>query len=954
MISARLHHKLLAAMMLIIATLTATVYVVTVPWIEEQTYALELEASRTILNNVYEMTDKVTTSLSEQRQLTLDSFKEALRTVVRLAATYVETAVKAGQARGLSDAEARRLAFDGLRSFRYGRNDYVWITDYNAVMLSHPDPERHGRDASLMRDERSGTTIIPTVVEIARREGEGFHEYSWARLGSIQSARKISYFIDLPHLGIVLGSGAYLDEIEAEVAKRRDAAFEQLRAALRDIRIAKTGYAFIFDASSKMLIHPNTNIEGAFMDSRIEPGSGEPIADVLRSIADSPDPAMYFWDKPGDPGNYTYEKISFVRHLKSVNWYIASSVYLDELKSGASRLRDRILAASLVAVILGSLLVYPAAARLTAPLRRLAEAARRVQTGDLHVSTTVQRQDEIGVLAGAFDDMIRKVRGQTENLEDLVRARTQELESANSELKRVNASLQRSKHALADAELRQRHVLDAIPAAIAYIDGEDRLKFLNRTGEDFFDISSADSLGDAFTDVAPGWLVSSLGAHKARVLSGTSVSFVATFEDARGQRTAKTTLVPHLGSCRSVVGYFLLSYDVTDEREADQRLRTVERLAAVGQLSGGLAHDFNNLLSIIIGNLSCAAEKFGDVPELSDYLEAARRASRRGADITSRLLAFSRTQHLSETKVDIGQALHDVGHLIARSLAANIHLSIAAEPGTLWAHTDVAQLENMLVNLAFNSRDAMADGGRLDFVMSERTVSSALAFDQIVAPGAYVQIVVRDTGEGFSSNALNRAFDPFYTTKRNGSGLGLSMVYGFVKQSGGYIRIDSHEGAGAEVVVLFPRVDAPERMPDVARPEEPPCKWQKTALVCEDDADVRRIMIGQLVDLGFSVLEAENGDAAVQLIERLDTLDLVVTDVVMPGRGGIDVAQQAHRRHRDVVVMFCTGDSSTVDGMREHVVLKKPWEPNDLSCALRIAMTRGLYTSKLLGERALC
>lgn len=938
----RLHTKFLVSMMLIIVVLTTAVYFVSVPWIEQETYSIELEASQTILDNVYEMSAKVMGGLKEQRALTIDSFQQNLRTVVRLAATYVEAVLRRADAGEITAARAQDLVFEGLRDFRYGANDYVWVTDYRAVMVSHPDPSRHGRDASEVRDERSGVSIIPTIVEIARRKGEGFHEYTWARLGSIHPAQKISYFVDMPHRSLVIGSGAYLDDIEAEVEKRKEEAVEQLRAALREIRIAKTGYAFIFDASNKMLIHPNANIEGAYIDNRIDPASGKPIGDVLRAAADTQTPVTYLWDKPSDPGNYTYQKISSVRHFKELNWYVASSVYVDELKSGARRLRNRILAVFCVVIGLGALLAYVAARRLAAPLQRLADAAKQVQAGNLDVQTQMARGDEIGVLAAAFQDMIAKVRAHRDNLETLVRERTRALQSANHELQEVNVSLQRSKEDLADAELRQRRILDGIPAAIAYLDSDERIRFLNKTAEAFFEIKVEHVLGARLSD-AVQWSPSNFAAHLCEVKAGASVTFDHSHHGDGGRAMVlRTTLIPHIGPCGEAVGFFVLSYDTTDEKAAEQRLRVAERLMAVGQLSGGLAHDFNNLLSIIIGNLACAEDKFGSIPELSGYLQAAQRAGRRGADITDRLLAFSRKQQLREATVDIGQSIHDVGSLVERSLPSKVIFSIAAERGRLWTYTDAAQLETMLVNLAFNARDAMPDGGDLEIMLEERTIASAVAFDQIVAPGRYVEIRVRDTGEGFSAGTLDRAFDPFFTTKTNGSGLGLSMVYGLVKQSKGYITIASEEGAGTCVTILLPRVAPPAHEPETSPAlEAGRGSWvRSTALVCEDDRDVRRIMVEQLVGLGFSVVEAENGDEAVRMLACLDAVDLVVTDVVMPGLSGIDVVRDARALHPAAASVYCTGFTADIESLSDQVVLKKPWQASELTHAIQLAMSR--------------
>lgn len=949
MFGSRLHTKFLVSMMLIIAVLTTAVYFVSVPWIEQETYGIELQASQTILDNVYEMSAKVMAGPKEQRALTIASFKDNLRTVVRLAAAFVEAVLRKADTGEITLDQAKSLVFEGLRDFRYGANDYIWVTDYRAVMLSHPEPSLHGLDASKVKDERSGVSIIPTIVDIARREGEGFHEYSWARLGSIHPARKISYFVDMSHRDLVIGSGAYLDDIEAEVEKRKERGVEQLRAALHQIRIAKTGYAFIFDAPNKMLIHPNPNIEGAYIDNRIDPASGKPIGEVLRAAADNQTPATYLWDKPSDPGNYTYQKISFVRHFKELDWYVASSVYVDELNSGARRLRARILAVSSIVITFGALLAYTAATRLAGPLQRLADAAKQVQTGNLNVTTQMARRDEIGVLAAAFQDMIAKVRTHQDDLETLVRKRTQQLQSANEELTSLNASLRKSKEDLADAELRQRRILDGIPAAIAYLDRDERIQFLNKTAETFLGVRAEQVLGERLSD-AVRWSLSNFTEHIEEVKAGASITFEHDRQgDGGRQMLLKTSFIPHIGPCGDVFGFFVLSYDTTDEKEAERRLRVAERLMAVGRIAGGLAHDFNNLLSIIIGNLTCAEEKFDSVPELASYLQAARRASRRGADLIDRLLAFSRKQQLNEAIVDVGQVIHDLGRLVERSVPSNVAFVIRADRDRFWAHTDAGQLENMLVNLAFNARDAMPGGGSIEIVLAERSVSSLVVLDQIVEPGDYLEIRVRDTGVGLSADALDRAFDPFFTTKSNGSGLGLSMVYGFVKQSKGYIKIASEEGVGTCVTILLPRAEAPDGNDEVPIPSDVARggDWnQSIALVCEDDADVRHVMVEQLVGLGFCVVEADCGEEAMRMLAHLDSVDLIVTDVVMPGLGGMDVVSRARALHPTVASVYCTGFPAGIEGLSNQVVLHKPWEAGDLMRAINSAMTRAAMHQK--------
>ena len=269
----------------------------------------------------------------------------------------------------------------------------------------------------------------------------------------------------------------------------------------------------------------------------------------------------------------------------------------------------------------------------------------------------------------------------------------------------------------------------------------------------------------------------------------------------------KNSLIPRFGADGAVTGLFVLALDVTDERATEQRLMEAQRMKAVGQLSGGLAHDFNNLLSIILGNLAAARERYAEVEGLDSYLEPAQRASRRGADITSRLLAFSRQHPMKPEPVEVCALVREIAILLRRSLPAGIELVGPRDGAACWAIADQSQLENALVNLALNARDAMPGGGRLTMAVAVRKVSEPLAFDETVAPDDYLEIRVADSGCGFAPEALSRAFEPFFSTKAQGSGLGLSMVYGFVKQSRGYIRLDSAPGEGTTVTILLPRAE---------------------------------------------------------------------------------------------------------------------------------------------------
>jgi PAS domain S-box-containing protein len=913
MIRSRLFLRLFSAIVAVVALFSAAIYGFSVPLIEETAYEIELNASRTILDNVFVMAGKINRSLEDQRTVTVDGYKTQLKDVVSLAASYLDHMLAKADRGEITQAEARRQAFEGLRAFKYGHNDYIWVTDYNSVILSHPDPEFHGRAAPDVRDAK-GQPILPTIVKIARAEGEGFHTYPWQRLGESQASQKLSYFIDIPRRGLVIGTGAYLADIDREVERRKADAIDDLRQALRGIRIARTGYVYIFDAANNMIIHPNSNIEGTEFGRLSDPATGRPINAELKEAADTDRPLSYMWDKPSDPGNYSYEKISWVRHFKHFDWYIASSVYVEELKRSSAVLGNRILTIALALLGVASALAYVAVGRLTKPLNRLAETARQVQAGNLDVESGIRRGDEIGLLASAFDGMIARVRGDISTLDARVRERTFEL---------------------AQADARQRLILDAIPAAIAYLGPDETIRFANRRWVELVGSPDDQVTGRPLASVIGGRAHRNLAPHMAATWAGRPVVFEYGFAGDGGRAvTIKTNLIPQVEEGGAVVGMFVLAMDVSDEKETEARLMEAQRMKAVGQLSGGLAHDFNNLLSVILGNLAAARDKYGHVAGLDAYLEPAVRASRRGADITGRLLAFSRQQPLKPEPVEVCALVREIAILLGRSLPASIALDVPDASRQCWAIADANQLQNALINLGLNARDAMPDGGRLAISVELRAIGPGLVFDEAVAPDDYLEIRVTDSGTGFAPEVMTQAFEPFFTTKRLGSGLGLSMVYGFVKQSKGYIALESRAGEGSCITILLPRAEPAPMLADA--PVDGTLQAQgQLALVAEDDADVRAVLCGQLVDLGYSVIEAQSGDEAWELIDSIDHLALVVSDVVMPGLGGRELARRVRDLRPEIHVVLVSGFAMEAGANpADTVILSKPWDKRDLAAAI--------------------
>ncbi len=360
--------------------------------------------------------------------------------------------------------------------------------------------------------------------------------------------------------------------------------------------------------------------------------------------------------------------------------------------------------------------------------------------------------------------------------------------------------------------------------------------------------------------------------------------------------------------------------DVTAEKQAqaslratEEQLRQAQKMEAVGQLTGGIAHDFNNILTGIIGGLDIIGRRIalGRYDEVGRFIEPVVASAHRAAGLTHRLLAFSRRQSLDPRPIDVNALVGSMEELLRRSLGEQIVIRLGFEPDLWTAEADANQLENALLNLAINARDAMADGGTLTIATENVAIAPGeAALQDGVEAGDYVAVAVRDTGAGMDRSIVDRAFDPFFTTKPigQGTGLGLSMVYGFAKQSGGHVAIASTIGEGTTVRVYLPRhrgaLAQAEALPTAAAA---PARAGDTVLVVEDEAAVRLLVVELLGDLGYAVLEARDGPAAMAIVESDHRIDLLITDVGLPGMNGRQVAEFARTRRPRLKVLFMTG-----------------------------------------------
>jgi PAS domain S-box-containing protein len=394
-----------------------------------------------------------------------------------------------------------------------------------------------------------------------------------------------------------------------------------------------------------------------------------------------------------------------------------------------------------------------------------------------------------------------------------------------------------------------------------------------------------------------------------------------------------------------LIGATKIVRDISRQKQNDRALRQAQKMEAIGQLTGGIAHDFNNILAVILGTIEILSDGLGDRPDLKSIADMIDAAAARGAELTSRLLAFARKQPLQPRATDVNEIVRQTAGLLNHTIPENIELKVDIKPDISAALVDPDQLVTALLNLAVNARDAMPFGGKLTIETNDASFdASYIAQNPEAQAGRHVMIAVSDNGSGIPEAIREKVFDPFFTTKAvgSGSGLGLSMVYGFVKQSLGHIKLYSEVGVGTTIKIYLPQ-SGQAAQSDRIETIEPVPNGRERVLVVEDDNSVRETIERQLRHLGYAVLSAANAKQALDILAE-EKVDLLLTDVVMPGSmNGKQLAERASQSHPDMKVVFMSGyiENAIIHHGRLDagvLLLSKPFRRSDLANILRRAL----------------
>jgi PAS domain S-box-containing protein len=508
----------------------------------------------------------------------------------------------------------------------------------------------------------------------------------------------------------------------------------------------------------------------------------------------------------------------------------------------------------------------------------------------------------------------------------------------------------RTEAALRESRRRFRDMANAMPNLLWVADAEGRITFLNRRWEEYSGVPVAENIGRLWAKETHPEDLAQLDAQFREGLYSAGNHEIRLRRKDGLYRWFLDTAAYRMNDDGELLGYIGTLTDIDDMRRLGEQLRQSQKMEAVGQLTGGIAHDFNNLLTIILGNAELLEERVCD-PELQRLASATLGAAERSAALVRRLLAFSRRQSLQPAVTDVNALIAEMRELIERILGGTIEVFVSCESDLPPIVIDRVQIESAVLNLAINSRDAMPDGGRLTI---ETTVTfleaNCAATDSEAMVGEYVCLAISDTGVGMTPEVVEQAFEPFFTTKGpgRGTGLGLSMVYGFVKQSGGHIRLYSEPGHGTTIKIYLKvpaDADRTVKTRGVATPAREAVGGHEKILLVEDDERVREHVIGQLQELGYHVVATASGTEALARLDDEAGFALLFTDMMMPGMTGGELAAEAKRRHPGLKVIFTTGYTQEAIVHQGHLdagieLLSKPYPRRELARKLRVVLDR--------------
>ncbi len=831
-----------------------------------------------------ELNNTTKTILSMVKTAADASIKNYLRAVAETNKNIVEQSYKLYTQGMLSEQDAKKRAVSILLSQRIGKTGYIYCLDSKGIIRVHPVVALLGADLT-----RYG------FIQEQLKNREGYIEYDWKNPGELKTRPKALYMTYFKPWDWIISASSYREEFIQLIN------IDNFRESILSIRFGKTGYSYIMDSRGNLIAHPA--LTGNTYDVKDSKGR-----EFVKEMSEKKNgKIIYTWRNP-DEKEYR-EKLVIFNYIPEFDWIVASSSYVEEFYEPLNHIRLIIIALFITALILLLLLTYLYSAYIVKGLNKLIQSFQTGSTGDLSVRMSKTSGDEFGRIADYFNAFIEK------------------LDAYNRSFQQEIAERRRIEEALRESEKRLSQIIDFLPDATFAIDLDGKVIVWNRAAEEYTGVKAEDMLGKADHEhsipfygarrpilidlvLNPSEKIEKLYPYIIRE-SGMVIGEGYTRNVKRGEAYMFGIAAPLYDFEGNVIGAIESIRDVTERKKLEEQLRHVQKMDAVGTFAGGVAHDFNNILTVIIGYGSLLRPRLDDGNPLKNYVDDILAAAERAANLTRRLLAFSRKQIMSPDQVNLNEIVKRFEKFLMRVIGEDIEFKIHLSDKDLIVMADRGQIEQVLMNLATNARDSMPAGGILT-IKTERV--DIVGLNGYIKPGSYAVITVSDTGRGMDEATRLRIFEPFYTTKETGkgTGLGLSIVYGIIKQHNGEVNVYSEPGKGTTFKIYLKLIDTRIEGTKVSAPAIP-VGGTETILIAEDDAVVRKLVKGILEEHGYTVIEATDGeDAVARFTENKDSVQLLLLDVVMPRKNGKEAYEEIHRIKENVPVLFTSGYTADI------------------------------------------
>ncbi len=947
-----LQNKILSVFVILISCSILLIMFIVSAKVKDAMVQAENKSAKNLLEIVMLNVESQYNTTCNQKQELIDDRKNQLKERVNNVLTFINAYYELSQLNLLSEGEAKKFVLSYLKKMRYDEGaGYIWITNtampYPRIMMHPTESELNGVFAhpDLLSLFADNIDIFNQAVSICESEGSGYMQYTW---GQTQK-KKLSYVASFAKWNWIIGSAIYLDDLEIAANTYMENALKALRETLQQVRVAESGYVFVFTGDKEMLIHPNL---GELDFAKIQnPGKKTYILDDLMKAAHSESKSFdYIWDKlPNNKGEYRFRKRAFVAYFEPLDWYIASSVYNADVALPSQLLTRQILIVGIILLLTAVVVVFVLASHLTKPLENLRSAARKIQLSGIHsTNIPVGGSSEIKELGIILGDMLGSIKDADSEKETLVK----DLEKINKRLREINKKLHKeiserkyAEKALRESEEKYKGIVENTIDTIMLSNPDGTISYLSPACKDVLGHDS-ESLSDTLLPISHPDDINIARFVQEQFLagkSGTNVEYRIITSHNR-VKWISCSWSPVLQD-KSIYMIVSVIRDITTRKNMEEELIKAHKMESLGIFAGGIAHDFNNLMMAMLGNLAIAKMEVTSDSAIMKNLENTEKSIRRASKLSQQLLAFSKWESTSKKVIALTSFIEEYINSMVRDSNIQVEFLFAED---LW-HVDVDKhhMRQVFTSITENAMQAMNNEGLLTVSASNITVTENS--DLSISQGEYVEIAVKDQGVGIAEEYISKIFDPYFTTKEKsalkGTGLGLATVYSIIRQHGGCINVDSQISKGTTFYIYLP---AAKKVEEKKEDTNKLFYGKGNILVIDDDDSTLDVLSATLERLGYDVKCADTLESAIEYYEesivRNLPFDMIVMDFSMPGAMDTrDMLQELQKINSKLKVILTSEyeDSALINNCQNYGCcgfLCKPIDIYSLSSTMHLAL----------------